>query len=125
MCQACHAELNGFGFGFENYNAAGHYQTTDDTLPVDATGTIEGTDVDGPFDGAIDLSEKLSKSQVVHACATQELVRFALGRAPADVEQPEVAALAKSFMASKGDLRALLTDVALSPSFRMQLVEDN
>jgi hypothetical protein len=125
MCQACHQELNGFGFGFENYDAAGHYQTTDDTLPVDATGTIMGTDVDGPFDGAIELSERLSQSQVVHDCATQELVRFALGRAPADVEQPEVTALAKSFMASGGDLRALLSDVVLSPSFRMHLVEDD
>ncbi len=125
FCQTCHAGLNGFGFGFEEYNAAGHYQTTDDTLPVDATGTITGTDVDGPFDGAIELSQRLSKSQVVHECATQELVRYALGRAPVDAEGPSVAALAKSFMASSGDLRALLLDVVMTPSFRMQLVEDD
>jgi uncharacterized protein (DUF1800 family) len=59
----------------------------------------------------------------VHACATEELVRYALGRAPVDVESSEVAALAQSFMDSKGDLRALLVDVVMSPSFRMQLVE--
>ncbi len=125
FCQGCHAGLNGFGFGFENYDAAGHFQTTDDTLPVDATGTITGTDVDGPFDGAIALSEALSRSQVVHDCATQELVRFALGRAPADAEAPTVATLSKSFMASGGDLHALLIDVVLTPAFRMQLVESN
>ncbi len=123
FCQTCHRGLNGFGFGFEEYDAAGHFQTTDDTLPVDATGTITGTDVDGPFDGALELSKKLSVSEVVHACATQELVRYALGRAPADVEAPTVAALSQSFMASKGDLRTLLVDVVLTPSFRMQLVE--
>ncbi len=125
FCQACHAGLNGFGFGFESYNAAGHYQTTDDTLPVDATGTITGTDVDGPFDGAIALSEALSRSRVVHECATQEMVRYALGRAPADGERPAVAALSKSFFESGGDLRALLVDVVLSPSFRLHLVEEN
>ena len=122
FCQTCHAGLNGFGFGFEEYNAGGAYQTTDDTLPVDATGKITGTDVDGPFDGAIDLSQKLSRSKTVHDCATQELVRFALGRAPVDVEAPSVATLAGGFMASGGDLRALLTAVVLTPSFRMQLV---
>jgi hypothetical protein len=81
--------------------------------------------VDGPFDGAIALSETLSRSRVVHDCATQELVRFALGRAPADVEAQTVATLAKSFLDSGGDLRALLLDVVLTPAFRMQLVEDN
>jgi hypothetical protein len=125
LCQGCHVGLNGFGFGFESYDAAGHFQSTDDTLPVDATGIITGTDVDGPFDGAIALSDALSRSEVVHECATQELVRYALGRAPVDVEAPMVAALAKRFMESGGDLRALLTDVALMPSFRMLLVEEN
>lgn len=125
FCQSCHAGLNGFGFGFEEYNAAGHYQATDDGLPVDATGTITGTDVNGPYDGAIDLSEKLSRSEVVHACATQELVRFALGRGPAPVEATAVANLAKGFMASGGDLRTLLLDVALTPSFRLELVGEN
>jgi hypothetical protein len=124
-CQACHAGLNGFGFGFEEYDAAGHHQTTDDGLPVDATGTITGTDVNGPFDGALALSRALAGSAVVHACATQELVRDALGRAPVDVEAPSVAALAESFFASGGDLRALLADIVLTPSFRMQLVEGN
>jgi len=125
FCQGCHAGLNGFGFGIENYNAAGHYQTTDDTLPVDATGTITGTDVDGPYDGAIALSQKLSHSQVVHDCATQELVRYALGRAPVDVEGPAVAALAKDFLASGGDLRALFVAMVLTPSFRSELVGEN
>ena len=124
FCQGCHAGLNGFGFGLENYNAEGHYQTTDDTLPVDASGTITGTDVDGPFVGGLDLSSRLSRSRTVHDCATQELVRFALGRAPTSVEATEVAALATSFMQSEGDLRALLLDVVSSPSFRMQLVEE-
>jgi hypothetical protein len=124
-CQVCHAGLNGLGFGFETYDAAGHYQTTDDTLPVDATGTITGTDVDGPFDGALELSQRLSGSGVVHACATQELVRYALGRAPVDVEAQSVSALAARFLASGGDLRALLADIVMTPSFRQQLVEGN
>jgi hypothetical protein len=122
-CQACHAALNGFGFGLENYDAAGHYQTTDNGLPVDATGAIHGTDVDGPFTGGVALSGALGHSAFVHDCATRELVRFAFGRAPAPVELPTIAQLSKDFMQSGGDLRSLMIEVVLSPSFRMRLVE--
>jgi hypothetical protein len=123
-CQACHASLNGFGFGLENYNAAGFWQTTDDGLPVDATGAIHGTDVDGPFEGGIALSQALARSKVVDACAASELVRFALGRAPTSVERAELNTLTQSFTDGGGDLRALLVAVATSPSFRTRLVED-
>jgi hypothetical protein len=124
-CQVCHVSLNGFGFGLENYNAAGHYQTTDDGLPVDASGTIHGTDVDGPFNGGIALSAALSKSEVVNRCATEELVRYALGRAPVDVELRTVDTLTKAFMESGGDIRSLMVAVATSPTFRTRLVEEN
>jgi hypothetical protein len=124
MCQACHASLNGFGFGFENYNAAAHFQTMESGLPIDAKGTIHGTDVDGPFDGAIALSEALSRSAVVHHCATEQLFRYALGRAPEDVEAAAIDALAKSFMASGGDERTLIESIVTSPSFRMRRLEE-
>ncbi len=124
-CQVCHVALNGFGFGLEEYNAAGHHQTTDNGLPVDASGELHGTDVDGPFNGGVALSAALSKSQAVHHCATQELVRYALGRAPIDDELPTVDALAKAFLESGGDVRALLVSVAAAPTFRTRLVEDN
>jgi Protein of unknown function (DUF1592)/Protein of unknown function (DUF1588)/Protein of unknown function (DUF1595)/Protein of unknown function (DUF1585)/Protein of unknown function (DUF1587) len=125
QCQTCHAALNGFGFGLEGYNAAGHTQTTDDGLPVDATGTISGTDVDGPFDGGIQLSDVLATSVDVHACATQSWMRFALGRAPTDGEQPTLTSLNTAFVKSSGDVRALLLGVVTSPSFRTMLVGGN
>jgi hypothetical protein len=124
-CQSCHAVLNGFGFGFENYNAAGHYQTVENGLPIDATGTIHGTDVDGPFDGALALSGALGRSATVYDCATERWVRYALGRAPVDVESGTVAALSKAFLASGGDVHALLMDIVTSPTFRTRLVEEN
>jgi Protein of unknown function (DUF1592)/Protein of unknown function (DUF1588)/Protein of unknown function (DUF1595)/Protein of unknown function (DUF1585)/Protein of unknown function (DUF1587) len=122
-CQSCHAGLNGFGFGLEKYDAAGHFHTAESGLPIDAHGTIHGTDVDGTFEGGIELSRALAGSAVVHRCATERLVRYALGRAPVDVEEVGVDALAKSFAASGGDMRALYLGVVTSPSFRQQRVE--
>jgi hypothetical protein len=125
MCQGCHAGLNGIGFGFESYNAAGHFQTTDDGLPVDATGTLIGADVGAPFDGALELSKMLSTSETVHACAAESWVRFALGRAPVAVESPGITALASSFLQDGGDVRGLMLAIVTSPSFRLRVVEDD
>ena len=122
-CQGCHVGLNGFGFGFEQYDAAAHFRASDNGLPVDARGAILGTDVDRAFDGAIDLSQALAESETVHACATAELVRYALGRAPTRDELPALATFTRSLMASRGDLRALLLEIATSPSFRLRLVD--
>ncbi len=122
VCQGCHANLNGFGFGFEHYDAAGQFQTVDNGLGIDSTGKINGTDVDGAFDGALDLSAKLARSNTVHQCATERWVRFAVGRAPDAAEAPMVGALAKRFHESQGDVRALLVDLVASDTFRLQKV---
>ena len=125
MCQGCHAGLNGIGFGFESYDAAGHFQTTDDGLPVDATGTLIGADVGGPFDGALQLSKMLSTSETVHACAAESWVRFALGRAPVAAESPGITSLASSFLQDGGDVRGLMLAIVTSPTFRQRVVEDD
>jgi hypothetical protein len=48
--------------------------------PVDAHGNIQGTDVEGPFNGALELSEKLARSKDVSACMVTHWFRFGNGR---------------------------------------------
>ncbi len=119
-CRGCHVGLNGFGFGFEHYSAAGGYVDLDHGLPIDARGAIVGTDVDGAYDGAIALSEALSHSAQVHQCASQQWVRYALGRAASGEEQAWVDALSKQFLASEGDIQGLLLEIVTAPAFRMR-----
>ena len=123
-CRGCHVGLNGLGFGFEHYTAAGAYTDRDQGLPINAEGRIVGTDVDGAYEGAIALSEALSQSQVVHHCATRQWVRYALGRAPTAEEDAWVDALSRRFLSSEGDIQALLLEIVTAPSFRMQRAED-
>ena len=119
-CQSCHKDLNGIGFGFEHYNAAGVFQTAEQGLPIDARGLLDGTDVDMAFDGALALSAALTDSEIVHRCAAQQWLRYALGRAPGATEAQLVNALASDFYASGGNLRALLVAIATAPTFRMR-----
>ena len=60
---------------------AGAYQNDDNGLPVDASGTDHGTDVDGPFDGRIELSEALARERRGSPLRDEQWVRYALGRA--------------------------------------------
>ena len=117
QCQGCHAQINGIGFAFENYDATGRYRTKDDTLPVDATGTIVGTDVDGPYDGAIELSERLAQSRSVSDCVATNWIRYATGRR-VEAEDACLLERARSSLAtSGGDIRELLIDIVTSPEF--------
>lgn len=118
-CRGCHEGLNGFGFGFERYSASGAFQTLDHGLPVDARGSVVGTDVDRAFDGPIQLSDTLAKSRAVRRCATLQWMRYALGRAPEDAELPAADALTDAFLRD-GHIKAFLLELVTSPSFRMR-----
>jgi hypothetical protein len=122
QCQACHVSLNGIGFGFESFDAAGAHRTTEDTLPIDDTGVLLGTDTDGPFTGAVALSQILDRSTDVKRCATQQWLRYALGRGVDPAEQPLLDAWTSAFVASDGDVRALVVSIVTSPTFRFQKV---
>ena len=114
-CAGCHHALNGLGFGFEHYDAAGHWRALEDGLAIDATG--ETPALEGSFDGAIELSSRLASSREVQRCATSMWARYALGRAPVPVEEPWLNATAERFVQSDGDVKGLLLDLVSSPSF--------
>jgi hypothetical protein len=123
-CQGCHTPLNGLGFGFEHYDAAGGYTQLDHGLPVNATGMLLGTDVDGPFYGAVELSQRLSESKVVHDCAVHSWMRYILGREPSEHESALVEALSARSLEDGGQLLDLLTSITTSNTFRMLPVSE-
>jgi hypothetical protein len=120
QCQACHVRIDGFGFGFEEFDAAGQYRDTDNGLPVDASGYADGTGNDDLYEGAAELQELLSESEAVHGCMTEKWLTYALGRAlePADACQLET--LTQGFIESGGNIEELLVSIALRPEFRLR-----
>jgi hypothetical protein len=117
QCQACHVRINGIGFGFENYDSTGRYRTEDNTLPVDATGEIVGTDVDGPYDGGIELSAELAASRAVSDCVAHSWVRYAIGRRAVSEDACLIELAETSLVEHGGDMRELLVDIVTSPDF--------
>jgi hypothetical protein len=103
------------GYGLESYDAVGAFRTTDNGLPVDATGALIGSDVDGPFTGGVELSQKLAASKVVAACATSTYYAYALGRDLGDADSCRLAKLNLALSDAGGDVRELLVAIATSP----------
>jgi hypothetical protein len=116
-CAGCHTALDGIGFGFEGYDAVGAWRETDNGLPVDVSGELVGTDVDGPFLGAPELMERLATSDQVHRCVADHWLRFALGRTPGELDTCEVERLGGDF-AADGRIEELLVAVVRSELFR-------
>ncbi|HEY6727191.1 MAG TPA: DUF1592 domain-containing protein [Polyangiaceae bacterium] len=125
VCAGCHRLVDPIGLGLENYDPIGAFRTTDGPAPVDATGEIvdAGADVEGPFNGAIELSQRLAQSQLVADCMANQWFRFALGRIEANDDACTLEAIYEGFDASGHDVRRLITEIVLSESFRSVKLE--
>jgi Protein of unknown function (DUF1588)/Protein of unknown function (DUF1592)/Protein of unknown function (DUF1595)/Protein of unknown function (DUF1587)/Protein of unknown function (DUF1585) len=78
-CQGCHSQMNPIGFAFEGFDAMGRPRTTDNGKPVDTSGALTGTDVDGAFHGPEELASKLGQSAAARECFVRQWFQFASG----------------------------------------------
>ncbi len=123
-CAGCHMLMDEIGLGFEHYDALGQWRDTENGLPVDATGNIVGTDVEGTFDGAVDLAQKLAQSQQVRDCLAQTWFRFAHGRSATAADAGHLTLLSQKFSEGAFKMSELLVAVTQTRAFREQLVPD-
>jgi hypothetical protein len=122
-CAGCHALFEPIGFGFEPFDAIGRFRATEEGHPVDATGSLLQTDdIDGDFDGPLELSERLAGSDQVRGCVAEQWFLYAMARSPNAADRCSYDALYASFAASDYDVRALLLAIASSDAFRYREV---
>ncbi len=79
-CASCHRMMDPLGFAFEHFDAAGRYRDNDKNQPIDASGSLQETDVDGDFINGVELSMRLARSETVQTCVATQWIRNALGR---------------------------------------------
>jgi len=116
-CSSCHALLDDLGFGLEHYDAIGKYRATENDRDIDATGVLSSTDVDGMFDGAVELAGRLAESREVSDCVARQWFRYALGRFERDADACTLASL-EGALEQPDNLRALLFALVTSDAFR-------
>lgn len=116
-CAGCHVSIDGAGFPFEQYDSIGRFRTTDNGLPVDSSGELQGFDNAGPVGNAVELTQRLAKSNDVRLCVTKQWFRYAFGHVEGSADLCNIGALDKSFSAARGDVRELILSLVTSHAF--------
>lgn len=122
-CATCHKSIDGIGLGFEGYDGSGKWRPMQNGAPTDVSGELVGVDVAGPFQGAVELADKLADSAEVRDCVAEQWFRFAFRRAIEEGDEAcSLAPARELFAAQGGDIRALLLALVETDSFRHRAV---
>ncbi|MBL8956413.1 MAG: DUF1592 domain-containing protein [Myxococcaceae bacterium] len=116
-CRGCHDMMDPIGFGLEGYDGFGEFRTMEAGKPIDDSGEVKGSDVEGPFKGGPELANKLAASPQVGECAVLQLTRFSIGRKEAEADQCMVSLSLDRYLAAKGSLYAALEGMVESEAF--------
>ena len=117
-CSGCHGLMDPIGFGFEQFDAIGRFRTTDGGQPVDASGKLTASDVDGAFNGVIELGQKLASSEAVRQCATRQWFRFTMSRYEQDnIDGCSMKSIYDAFQAAGSSLNALPQALVATDAF--------
>jgi hypothetical protein len=118
-CATCHHLMDPIGFGLENYDAIGEYRTIDNTLPIDATGTLPSG---ATFNGLVQLTQLIAKDPAFPKCMTSKLYTYALGRGlvttdPNHMDPSVLSAIASKFSGNGLKFQDLVSGIVNSPTF--------
>jgi hypothetical protein len=116
-CANCHALFDPIGFGFENFDAGGRYRELENGVPVDASGTLTGTDVDGSFFGPVELAQKLAESSMPNACLVGKWFTYGYGRTVVADDSCNVEQLEELLTTSGGSIQALILELTQTEAF--------
>jgi hypothetical protein len=117
VCQSCHKLMDPIGFGMEMMDALGAYRDTEGGLPVDSSGKLTDTDVDGPFQGPAELADKLLASPQVRACFVVQMYRYIEGRDEVAEDSCAISRLQGFFAQEKTSIGELATEMVSDPRF--------
>jgi hypothetical protein len=122
-CRSCHRLMDPIGFGMEMMDALGSFRETEAGLPVDSSGELTDTDVDGPFRGPAELADRLLASRQVRDCFVVQMFRYIEGRDELPADACEISVLKEFFATPERTISELATEIVAQPRFSERSVE--
>jgi hypothetical protein len=117
-CGGCHQFIDPIGLTFENFDAVGRFHDNEKSgQPVNATGALLNTDVDGPVNNVMELTQKLAKSAQVQKCVTVDWFRYANGRGETQADTCSIARVDSAMTKAGGGLRELVLSLTQTDAF--------
>ena len=142
-CWKCHDSMNPLGYAFEMYDDFGRFRQEEEleypehliteapdegpytrntykTVPLDTTGYLSGTGddaLDGEVKDALDLIDRLAKSDRVRQSIIRHAFRFFMGRNEMLSDSQTLIAADKAYLESGGSFNAVIVSLLTSDSF--------
>ncbi len=118
-CAGCHVKMDPIGFAFEHYDGIGLWRDTDQGLPIDDSGEMVDTrNIDGPFEGVVELGKKLAQSEEARQCVATQWFRYGYGRVEGEDDRCSMQSLQETFAARGFDVKELLVALTQTDAFR-------
>ncbi|MEM7604627.1 MAG: DUF1592 domain-containing protein [Myxococcota bacterium] len=125
-CAACHRLTDPLGFALEHFDGDGRFQADDNGLPIDATGEIYGSDVNGAFDGAPELAGRIIGSDEAKACFGTAFFEYSAGRAiSGDFDACSLQSMVQRFADGNLDIRELIVATTQTDAFLHRVVDQD
>ncbi|MFO0551527.1 MAG: DUF1592 domain-containing protein [Polyangiaceae bacterium] len=123
-CKGCHVLMDPIGFGFENFDTLGRFRSEENGKPIDSSGELTDTDVDGKFYGLDSLTTRMIESDDVKHCYAKMWFRWAYGRGETDADECNVSQLEQAFDDSGGNIKELLVALTQTDAFLYRVPGD-
>ncbi|MCS5642200.1 MAG: DUF1588 domain-containing protein [Dehalococcoidia bacterium] len=125
-CWKCHQKMDPLGLPFEMFNHAGLFRTTELGKPVNTEGEITNSGdaaLDGPVKNALEMIEKLSRSERVKQVFVRHAFRYWMGRNETINDAPVLQDAYRAYEGSGGSMKALLIELLTSDAFLYRKVK--
>ena len=125
-CWKCHRKMDPLGLPFEMFNHAGLFRTSELGKPVNTKGEITDSGeaaLDGAVNNALEMIEKLSRSERVKQVFLRHVFRYWMGRNETINDAPVLQDAYKAYEKSDGSMKALLISLLTSDSFLYRKVK--
>jgi hypothetical protein len=122
-CKVCHTLIDPIGFGLEMMDGIGRFRQTEAGLPVDSSGMLSGTDVDGPFRGPAELAQKILESRRARDCFVTQLFRYVAGRDHSPLDNCRLSPLQTFFATGQPKIADLLVEMVIQQGFSQRRYE--
>ncbi len=117
-CASCHSRMDPLGFGFENFDAVGHWRTKDGKFPVDSSGVLpSGQTFNGPRELKAILRGKVADFR---RCLAEKLLTYALGRGMESYDKCAIDSICKELAAHQDKFDRLVLAIVQSEPFQMR-----
>ncbi|MDZ4697662.1 MAG: DUF1592 domain-containing protein [Deltaproteobacteria bacterium] len=123
-CVSCHQLINPIGFGLSNFDTAGRYAADENGIAIDASGSLEGLDLEEPnYVGPRELGARIGSSKQAQRCVVSNWFRYAFGRAETDSDLCALQQLDEVISRSDGSLRNLIVRLTEIETFQFRNME--